>query len=130
MSIKERMQELNNMPGLTLSLTDEETRLYQVSVEDCEEFPIFIREDDEEINCITYLFDESEVNPESRCEMLEAMLCLNIPLPLSSFGKVGPRYILYGALNKNASSEDLFHEVQALSNNTLEAIEALRDYLK
>jgi len=79
--------------------------------------------------CITYLWDEGQVKQEGRTEMLSTLLAMNVPLPLSSFGKIGDRYVLFGALAANSSLEDVINEIEILSDNTLEAIEAIAPFL-
>ena len=101
----------------------------QVVVEDREEFPILVSSDDEQILCVVYLWDESQVKPAGRTDMLAALLEMNVPLPLSSFGMIGDRYVLFGALAANSSVEDIITELETLSDNTLEAIEAIAEFL-
>lgn len=101
----------------------------EVVVEDREEFPILVSADDEQVLCLTYLWDEAQVKSDGRTEMLSALLEMNVPLPLSSFGKIGDRYVLFGALAANSSIEDVINELEILSDNTLEAIEMVAPYL-
>jgi uncharacterized protein YjfI (DUF2170 family) len=99
-------------------------------VEDREEFPIYMTVDDGQILCITYLFGDDQVNPEKQAEMAEAMLMMNVMVPLSAFSKIGNQYILFGALSPRASIEELLHEIELLSDNVLDAIATLSTYLK
>ena len=85
---------------------------------------------DTQILCITYLFTEDEVKADSRTQLLEEMLELNIPMPLSSFSRIGDRYVIFGALSINSSIEDIGYEIITLTENAVEAITALEDYLK
>ena len=62
-------------------------------------------------------------------EMFESMLSLNIPMPLSSFAKMDDKYAVFGAMSLNSSAEDVALEITSLSDNSLDAIEALSDYL-
>lgn len=101
----------------------------RVDVEGREEIPIFVSVTDEQILCIAYLWGENEVKTEKRVEMLEAMLELNIPMPLSSFAKIDNMYVVYGALSVNSSFADIEHELAVLSDNSLEVITELTDYL-
>ena len=57
------------------------------------------------------------------------MLEMNVPLPLSSFGKVGDHYVVFGALAAGSTIEDVVTELEVLSDNTLEAIEIVGPYL-
>ncbi len=103
--------------------------LAKVEVEDREEFPIFISLDDDQLVCMTYLWPESEVKTERRGELLEAMLTMNVPMPLSSFGKVGDQYLIFGAMANNSEMAEIQHELMVLSDNTLSAVELFTDYL-
>ena len=102
----------------------------QVTVEGFEEIPAYVSVTDTQILCITYLFTEEEIQADSRMEMLEEMLELNIPIPLSSFAKIGDRYVIFGALAVESNIEDICHEIITLSENAVEAISALEEFLK
>jgi uncharacterized protein len=114
--------EVNPIPG--------EVEVLQIIVEDREELPIFVSVSPDRILCMAYLFKKDEVKPESYNEMAHAMLASNITMPLSAFSIIEDQYIVYGALSVNSSLADIIHEIQMLSSNTLEAIEAMKDYLK
>ena len=101
----------------------------EIVVEDRDEFPIVVSVDDEQIVCLTYLWDEAQVKAESRTELLAALLEMNVPLPLSSFGKIGDRYVVFGALAAGSTIGDVVTELEVLSDNTLEAIEIVGPYL-
>ncbi|SQD79858.1 YjfI family protein [Moritella yayanosii] len=101
----------------------------RVDVEGREEIPIFVSVTDEQILCIAYLWGEDEVKAEKRVDMLETMLELNIPMPLSSFAKIGDMYVVYGALSVQSTMIDIEHELVVLSDNSLEVITELSDYL-
>lgn len=113
--------EVNPIPG--------EVEVLQIIVEDREELPIFVSACEEQILCIAYLFKEAEVRAEYLDEMNKAMLSTNISIPLSSFARIGDQYVLYGALSVHANLEDIVQEIEVLSSNTIEAIEAMGDYL-
>ena len=118
--------------GTTLSaemVSESDVSLVKVEVQDREEFPIFISVDEDQLVCMTYLWPESEVNVERRGELLEAMLTMNVPMPLSSFGKVGDQYLVFGAMSANAGLTELQHELVVLSDNTLSAVELFGEYL-
>lgn len=115
--------------GVELQPIAGEVPVIQVVIEGRNELPIFITTSDAQILCICYLWTESEVAPAKRTALLEAMLDLNVSIPLSSFGKVDDRYVLFGALAAGARMEDIALDVAALSDNALDALEALSDYL-
>ena len=119
------------MGGLTVQLQPipGHTPVVQVSIEGREELPIFITSSDMQVICICYLWTEEEVKPERRTELLESLLDLNPSVPLSSFGRVDGRYVLTGALGRNASVEDIAREVAVHSDNALDALDALSEFL-
>jgi uncharacterized protein YjfI (DUF2170 family) len=94
-----------------------------------EELPIFITASDDQILCICYLWTEAEIVPGKRLELLEILLDLNPSIPLSSFGRVEDRYVLFGALTQDARVDDIACDVATLSDNALDALEALSGYL-
>lgn len=102
----------------------------QVSIETREELPIFVTCSDSQILCMCYLWTDTEVLPARRTELLETLLDLNPSVPLSSFGRIGDRYVLFGALTLDARPEDIAQDVAALSDNALDALEALSEFLK
>jgi len=103
---------------------------FSVSVDGREELPIYISATDEEVLCICHLFHVDEVKSETEAEMNKVMLSMNIPMPLSSFGINGNHYVVFGAMSAKSDIHELAHELVTLSNNSLDAIEALSDYLK
>lgn len=105
------------------------TPVVQVSIEGRDELPIFVTSSDMQIICICYLWTEEEVKPERRTELLESLLDLNPSVPLSSFGRVDGRYVLTGALGRDASVQDIAREVAVLSDNALDALDALSEFL-
>jgi len=119
------------MGGLSVQLQPipGSTPVVQVSIEGRDELPIFVTSSDMQIICICYLWIEEDVKPARRTELLESLLDLNPSVPLSSFGRVGGRYVLTGALGRNASVEDIAREVAVLSDNALDALDALSEFL-
>jgi len=115
--------------ALAAQIVQGEVPLLKVTVEDREEFPIYLTVDDDQILCITYLWKESEINPATRTRLLEDMLTMNLPMPLSSFGKVSDQYLIFGAMAVGSRREDIQHEICVLSDNTLSAVEAMDEYL-
>ena len=107
---------------------DEE--VLQISLQGREEIPVYLTETDTQLLCIAYLWDESEIKSESRTQMIEMMLDMNIPMPLSSFSRIGDKYAVFGALSLNSSPEDIAHEVAILSDNAIDAIDVMSDFLK
>ncbi len=113
--------QLQPMPGAV--------PVVQVSIEGREELPIFLTGSDDQLLCICYLWADDEVRPERRIELLETLLDLNPSVPLSSFGRVGDRYVLLGALRRDAPVHDVAKEVAVLSDNAIDALDALSEFL-
>ena len=109
---------------------DGEVEVLQVNVVGREEIPVFVSVTGNQVLCISYLWGEEEVNQDRRAEMFETMLELNIPMPLSAFAKVDDKYVVYGALSLQSSMLEIEQEVAVLSDNCLEVIDEMVDYLK
>lgn len=107
-----------------------EVPVIQVSIAGREELPIFLTCTDAQIICLCYLWAEADVQPERRAQLHEALLDLNPSVPLSSFGRVDGRYMLTGALARSASPQDIAHEIAVLSDNAIDALDALADFLR
>ena len=126
-----RISDLDNFDGYQLECQPipGEIDVLQITVGDFDELPTYVSVTDTQILCLTYLFTEDEVKPESRSDMLEEMLELNIPIPLSSFAKIGDRYVIFGSLSNTSGIEDICLEIITLTENAVEAITALEDFL-
>ncbi len=102
----------------------------RVSINGQDELPVFVTVSPSQILCICYLWTEEEVKSAGRAEMLEAMMDLNISIPLSNFGRIGQHYVIYGALAADSRLEDIVTEVIMLADNAIEALEVFTAYLK
>lgn len=102
----------------------------QVSIEGRQELPIFVTTSDSQLLCMCYLWADDEVRPERRAELMQTLLDLNPSVPLSSFGRVGDRFVLFGALSCQARTQEIAEEIVVLSDNALDALEALSEFLK
>ncbi len=122
-------KQLSDSSTLSVEMFDDDHTVACIKVEEREEFPIYMTVDEGQILCISYLFADDEVDPEQRAAMIEAMLMMNVSIPLSAFSKIGDQYIMFGALSPKASIEELLHEIELLSDNVLDAIDAVSDYL-
>lgn len=107
-----------------------EVEVLQVNIVGREEIPVFVSVTDNQVLCISYLWGEDEVNQERRLEMLETMLELNIPMPLSSFAKIDDKYVVYGALSVQSNMQEIEQELSVLSDNCLEVIDEMSSFLK
>lgn len=101
----------------------------QVTVEGREELPVYITWAEPQVLCIVYLWGEDEVKPDQRDALLGTLLDLNVAIPLSSFGRIGGRYVLFGALARNASVQDIAEDVAVLSDNSVDALSAFSEFL-
>ena len=107
-----------------------EVDVLQISLIGREELPIFVSVTDDQILCITYLWDESEMLSERKAEMMETMLEMNMPMPLSSFAKIGDKYAVFGALSIHSCLSDIEHELAVLSDNAIDVIDDFSEFLK
>ena len=103
--------------------------VFKLTVSGREELPTFVTQAQSQLLCICYLWTEAEINPVQRTALLEAMLDLNVAIPLSSFGRIGDKYVLHGALACDAGEDDLAQDLLALSDNAVDALVAMADYL-
>lgn len=126
-----RFSEQNSYEGATfdVQIIPGEVEVLQIIVGGLEEVPVYLSITDSQLLCIAYLWDESEVNQEKRGDMLETMLSMNIPMPLSSFARIADKYAIFGAMAVTSSFDDIAHEVIVLSENTVEALSALEEFL-
>ena len=120
-----RFSEQNSYEGATfdVQIIPGEVEVLQIIVGGLEEVPVYLSITDSQLLCIAYLWDESEV------DMLETMLSMNIPMPLSSFARIADKYAIFGAMAVTSSFDDIAHEVIVLSENTVEALSALEEFL-
>lgn len=128
LSIKLAEAEIEGSRFESLVITGEQDVL-QVIVEDNNELPIFVTRTDEQILCISYLFESSEVDPERIAELNATLLQLNIPVPLSAFALIDGRYSIFGALSVNSTFDDIAHEIATLADNAVDALDALEEFL-
>lgn len=137
MKIKQIAEQLDNLDvdsregfDFEHQIIPGEEEVLQISLTGREEIPVYLTLTDTQILCISYLWSENEIIPESKSEMIEMMLDMNIPMPLSSFARIGDQYAVFGALSTNSSIEDIAHEIVTLSDNSLEAIDVMSEFLK
>ena len=115
--------------GFESFLITGEQDVLQVVVEGFDELPIFVTVTDEQMLCISYLFDQSELKDGVRDELNATLLQLNVPMPLSSFAIIDDKYSIFGALSVNSSFEDIAHELVTLADNAVDALETIEEYL-
>ena len=132
LDLAQRILEIGSFDGFEFDCQPipGEIELLQVTVSEFEDLPVFVSVTETQILCITYLFAESDLDPAQRSDILEEMLTLNIPMPLSSFAKIDDRYVVFGALAIGSGIEEICHELITLTENCAEALLALEEYLK
>jgi uncharacterized protein YjfI (DUF2170 family) len=130
--LAQRIMELGSYQGYDLDcqLIPGEIEVLQITVSEFDTLPVFVSVTDNQILCITYLFTEKDVIESRRTKMLEEMLELNIPMPLSSFAKIEERYVVFGALAIGSGIEEICHELITLIENGAEALLALEEFLE
>ena len=102
----------------------------RIVIEGQEELPVFVTASPSQVLCICYLWTEAEIKPERRAEMMEAMMDLNIAIPLSNFGRIGTHYVIFGSLAHDAHVESIASDVAMVADNALEALEVFTEFLK
>jgi uncharacterized protein YjfI (DUF2170 family) len=102
----------------------------RIVIDGRDELPVFVTGSASQMLCICYLWTEDEVKPERRAEMLEAMMDLNIAIPLSHFGRIAGRYVMYGSLAHDADADSIATDVAMVADNALEALNVFTDFLK
>ena len=102
----------------------------RISIEGQEELPVFVTITPTQVLCISYLWTEEEIKPERRADMLEAMIDLNISIPLSDFGRIGQHYVIYGSLAPDAGVEAIAKDVAMVADNAIEALDVFAEFLK
>ena len=107
-----------------------EISVLQVTVEGFDELPIFVTATDEQILCVTHLFKQIEVKEELIADLNKTLLQLSINIPLSSLGLIDDQYVLFGAMSVNTLVDNIAHEIVTQSENALETLEALEEFLK
>lgn len=106
-----------------------EVEVLQVEMNGFEAFPVFVTKTQSQIICIIYLWTEAEINQAHRVEMLEMMLDTSISIPLSSYARVGDRYVLFGSLSASSDLNKVVEEIVTLNENAIDVVEAMEDFL-
>ncbi|MBF0218863.1 MAG: DUF2170 family protein [Gammaproteobacteria bacterium] len=109
---------------------DSDALMAMIEIEGREEFPIILDMDANQITVVTNLWRSREIQAGAEAEMMSAMLAMNMHMPLSAFSRTGDQYQLFGAMALNSPVENIVTEVATLSDNTLEVVEALREFLQ
>lgn len=84
-----------------------------------------LTQDGEQLICMTTAIRSDEVAPEKVSELHDFMLSMSLPMPLSSFGKMGDEYVIFGAMHSDTTLNNVAEEVETLLLNA----EAMADEL-
>ncbi|MCB1608975.1 MAG: DUF2170 family protein [Xanthomonadales bacterium] len=114
---------------IDLATVSGEVPVVELSFPSAERESIFVTDAGSQLLCICYLWREDEVRPDRKTELLTTLLELNPSVPLSSFGVIGHHYVIFGALSPAANAEDMALELATLSDNAVDAIATLADFL-
>lgn len=115
--------------AIRAEVVDAGEQLIKVELEEREEFPIMLDIAEDQITAVVNLWGQNEVKEGAEAEMMSVMLSMNVALPLSAFAKTGGTYQLFGAMSANTVMENIVEEINVLSDNTLEVVDALGEYL-
>lgn len=97
-----------------------------VTMQDYEEFPIYLSISGEQILAMVFLCSIHQV--EDSETLNENLLRVNSVVPLSSFGIVGNDYVLFGSLSVESKIQSVVTELVTLAENTVEALEIFSNY--
>lgn len=106
-----------------------DVNVLQIDMNGFDGFPVFLTKTNNQILCIVYLWEETEIVPKKRVEMLEMMLDTSISIPLSAYARVGDRYVIYGALSSTSSFDKIVEEIITLNENAIDVVTAMEDFL-
>jgi uncharacterized protein len=129
-ALAQRLGSISVSSSLLPAAGPDAVPVMRISIEGQEELPVFVTASPTQVLCICYLWTEEEIKPERRAEMLEAMIDLNISIPLSDFGRIGRHYVIYGSLAHDARVEDIATDVAMVADNAIEALEVFTEFLK
>ena len=123
---------------LNTHLTEEDTRfdavlsesgVLEVTCSNNEEFPISVVKTDTQLLAITPLFNVNEVNADKLSELNEELLFISPAIPLSSIGRQGDNYILFGSMALDTLFESIVHELEVQAENTVDVLQAIEPLL-
>ncbi len=129
----ERLRVEGNRPDADFRFDVEPIRgevdVLQVTVPERDTLPMFISISGPQLLLIAHLFRDQDVEQSKRTAMLERMLELSVLIPLSSYGKMGELYVVFGAMAIDSPMDDILFEIHHLSENAIEARTAMKEFL-
>ncbi len=103
--------------------------LIEISCSNAEDFPIRLSVTNQQIIALSHLFSEDDIIAEELLSLNDTLLRLSPVIPLSSFGKDGKLYFIFGAMPLGTTFENLVHELEVQAENTVEALEILQELM-
>ncbi|MEJ2415505.1 MAG: DUF2170 family protein [Exilibacterium sp.] len=126
-----RLNDYHTAGGVTFdAVLSEQGDTLEVTCSENPDFPIVVTATDTQIISVTPLFALSDVVDDKRDELNKILLALSPVVPLSAIGLQEDMYILFGSMAVNTVFENLAHELEVQADNTLEVLDALKDFLK
>lgn len=126
-----RLNDYHTAGGVTFdAVLSGEGDTLEVICSENPDFPIIVTATDAQIISVTPLFAVSDVVDGKLDEFNKILLSLSPVMPLSAIGMQDDMYILFGSMAVNTVFENLAHELEVQADNTLEALDALKDFLK
>lgn len=112
--------------GFTAEIKGE---IIELTCSNAEEFPILLSYTNQQVLSFSHLFSEDDIKSEEIASLNDTLLKLSPILPLSSFGKEGKLYFIFGAMPLESDFESIAHELEVQAENTVEALETLKELL-
>ena len=132
MSLSELVFQLNThetSSGTTFDAMLSDSGILEVSCSNNDEFPINIVKTETQLLAVTPLFSMNEIKTGQIHNLNEELLFISPVVPLSSLGRQGDNYILFGAMPLDSSFENIIHELEVQAENTLEVLQAIEPLL-
>lgn len=131
-NILERLQSHSTSSGILFNCemvdSNVDVDVIRVFIANKDRLPVFITTTDNQILCMVNLWKTEEIDPSKLLEVQNFMLELSVSMPLSSFGIAGGRYVLFGALSRTSTIEQLAEEVITLAQHADDSVEAFAEY--
>ena len=124
-----KLNDLQSAEGTRFDALVTEDDVLEVICSNNEEFPIHLVRTETQLLAITPLFSVAEVKPDQLNELNEELLFISPAIPLSSVGRQGDTYILFGAMALNTLFENIVHELEVQAENTLDLLEVIEPLL-
>ena len=103
--------------------------IIELTCSNAEDFPIRLSVTNQQIIAISHLFSEDNIIPKELASLNDSLLRLSPVIPLSSFGKDGKLYFIFGAMPLATVFENLAHELEVQAENTVEALETFQELM-